>query len=53
MAMEKIRVAIDAELLREIDQIAQRKGISRDAFISDALRDYIKQERIRAPRKPR
>jgi metal-responsive CopG/Arc/MetJ family transcriptional regulator len=46
MPMEVIRIVIDAELLRYVDQAARRAGISRSAFISEALREYIKQLRI-------
>ncbi|MBZ5675793.1 MAG: ribbon-helix-helix protein, CopG family [Acidobacteriia bacterium] len=49
MPMEVIRIVIDAELLREIDQAARRAGISRSAFISDALREYLKRLRPRRP----
>ena len=48
---ETIRIVIDAELLREVDQAARRAGISRDAYICNALREYIKRERISKPRK--
>ena len=34
---------IDAELLREVDQAARRAGVSRSAFICDALREYLKR----------
>jgi len=47
MPMETIRIVIDAELLDEIDQAARRAGISRSAFFRDALRWYLRLQRIR------
>jgi metal-responsive CopG/Arc/MetJ family transcriptional regulator len=42
---------IDAELLREIDQAARRGGMSRDTFICDALREYLKRLRFQKRKK--
>jgi len=46
MPMETIRIVIDAELLREIDQAARRAGVSRSAFIREAAREYLKRLHI-------
>ena len=43
---ETIRMVVDAELLRYVDQAARRAGISRSAFICKAVREYLKRQRI-------
>ena len=47
MPMETIRIVIDAELLREIDEAARRAGLSRSEFVCDAIREYLKRPRVR------
>ena len=43
---ETIRIVIDAELLREIDEAARRRGISRSEFVCEAVREYLKAQRV-------
>jgi len=45
MPLETIRIVIDAELLREIDEAARRAGVSRSAFVREAVREYLKRVR--------
>jgi len=47
MPVETIRIVIDAELLREVDQAARRAGISRSELVSEAVREYLKRQRIK------
>ena len=51
MPMETIRLSIDAELLREIDEAARRRGISRSELVCEALRDYLKAQRSQDSKK--
>src|SRR4051812_43644727 len=47
MPVETIRIMIDEELLREIDQAARRRKVNRSAQLCTALREYLKLLRIR------
>ena len=45
--METIQVVIDSKLRQTADRLAKRKKINRSALVRDALREYVKRERIR------
>ena len=45
--METIQVVIDSKLRQTADRLAKRKKVNRSALVRDALREYVKRERIR------
>ncbi len=45
MALEKISLSLDAQILEKARQIAGRRGLS--ALVNDALRIRLQQERLR------
>jgi len=46
MAIEKVSLSLDADLLSKARQAAGRRGLS--AFVGDALRIKLQHERLRA-----
>jgi bifunctional DNA-binding transcriptional regulator/antitoxin component of YhaV-PrlF toxin-antitoxin module len=39
--MVRVSLRIDRKLLKEIDRLARRRGLSRSAFIREVLREYL------------
>ena len=46
MAVEKVSLSLDAELVKKARRIAGRRGLS--ALVNDALRIKLQHERVRA-----
>jgi metal-responsive CopG/Arc/MetJ family transcriptional regulator len=44
--VETIQVVIDSKLRQAADRAAKRKKVNRSALLRDALREYLKRERI-------
>jgi metal-responsive CopG/Arc/MetJ family transcriptional regulator len=44
--MKTIQMTIDEQLLLEVDQAVRELGISRSAFLRDALREALKQLQV-------
>jgi metal-responsive CopG/Arc/MetJ family transcriptional regulator len=44
--MRAIQITIDEGLLKEVDQAVQQLGITRSAFIRDALRLTLKKQKV-------
>lgn len=47
MAMKKTAIAMPAELLDEVDEMAEQRGQSRSAFIASVLRMALRARRDR------
>jgi metal-responsive CopG/Arc/MetJ family transcriptional regulator len=45
--METIQIVIDSKLRQAADRVAKRKKVNRSALLRNALREYLKRERIR------
>jgi metal-responsive CopG/Arc/MetJ family transcriptional regulator len=45
--MAMIRVALEADLLRQVDRAARRLKLSRSALVREALRQHVKQLELR------
>lgn len=45
--METIQVVLNADLLRSTDGAAKRAGMNRSALVREALREYLKQLKLR------
>jgi len=47
MRTEKIAITIPSDLVSVIDEIRGKRGISRSKFITNVLREKIKDDRVR------
>ena len=45
--METIQVVLNAELLRSTDGAARRARMNRSALVREALREYLKHQKVR------
>lgn len=45
--MKPIRLAVDESILAQLDNVTKELGISRSAFMRDALNQALRQHRIR------